>query len=463
MSIGVPFKFSYQNQKVYIQRLVSILTMLNGAKTEEMYPFKERLLITILAVLGSYIEWYDYFIAATAASLVWGDVFFSAYPSLATAFSISAFGVAYFTRPIGAYIWGHVGDKYGRKSSMIYTLLTVSIGMLGITVLPSSYSIGIIAPILLFTFRSIQGIGFGGEYGGAATWVLETNAKSKWRGTWTSSVMSAVGLGGGTGAGIFLYLEHTVSRAALLSFWWRIPFLIGTILLVVAGIIRYYALESNIFIKLQKAGKVLKNPANAVIKKQIGIILLLATAWLYIYWVNPATIQLFAVPYLTHLHIANAAIYVTYAIFISDFIIAFTTILGGFLSDLIGRRSTIIVSALGVAILIYPYLYLIKTGIFINILLATILLNGLAFIGEGSFTAFFPEIYNTNVRYSGSGLSYQFSAFYMGFIYTFALPLILISSYVEIYMIIITLLFVALALIVRLRTFEETKNLDLSI
>jgi len=173
----------------------------------ELYPLKERVKIAALAVFGSYVEWYDYFIAATAAALVWSDVFFSAYPYLSTAFSIAAFGVAYFTRPVGAYIFGHIGDKYGRKSSLIYTLLTVSVAMFGISVLPSANSIGVIAPILLFVFRAIQGIGFGGEYGGAATWVLETNAYSKLRATWTSLTMAVIGLGSGTGAALYYYLS----------------------------------------------------------------------------------------------------------------------------------------------------------------------------------------------------------------------------------------------------------------
>ena len=426
----------------------------------ELYPLKERVKIAALAVFGSYVEWYDYFIAATAAALVWSDVFFSAYPYLSTVFSIAAFGVAYFTRPVGAYIFGHIGDKYGRKSSLIYTLLTVSVAMFGISVLPSANSIGVIAPILLFVFRAIQGIGFGGEYGGAATWVLETNAYSKWRASWTSLTMAVIGLGSGTGAALYYYLSTHFSRADLLNFWWRVPFFIGVVLIISAAIIRYFALESNLFVKLQKAGKVLKNPANVAIKTHIGLMLLIATTWLYIFWVNPATIQLFATPYLAKMGISRT--YVTYTLIVSNFIIPFTTIFGGFLSDLIGRRTTIVISALSVAIFIYPYIILLQSGNLFNILIAQIILNALAFIGEGSFTAYFPELFRTQFRYTGSGVSYQFTAMYMGFVYSFLLPAILLSGNPTIYVIIVTIVFCGLSMLIRLRLWQETVKSDIS-
>jgi Major Facilitator Superfamily. len=429
-------------------------------KTVQIYTRSERIKITALAVFGSYVEWYDYFVAATAAALVWPAIFFSAFPVLGTAFSIAAFGVSYFTRPLGAYVFGHFGDKYGRKSSLIFTLLTVGIGMIGISALPSATAIGLAAPILLFIFRAIQGMGFGGEYGGAATWVLEVNAMSKWRATWTSLTMAVIGLGSATGAGLYVYLSSIFSRQDLLNFWWRVPFIIGVILLFSAALIRYFALESNIFVKLKQEGKVLKNPANVAVKKHIGLMLLIATTWLYIFWTNPALIQLFATPFLAKHGIPS--IYVTYTLLISNIIIFFTTILGGFLSDLVGRRTTIVLSALLVAIFVYPYTILIQSGNLLYILIAQILINAFAFIGEGAFTAYFPEIYRAQYRYTGSGMSYQFAAMYMGFVYSFGLPYIVSLSNPIPVVIGVTLLFCILSLIVRLKVWQETRGVDIS-
>lgn len=426
----------------------------------ELYTRNERIKIAALAVFGSYVEWYDYFVAATAAALVWPDIFFSPYPQLSTAFSIAAFGVSYFTRPVGAFIFGHFGDKYGRKSSLIFTLLTVGVAMIGISALPSATAIGLAAPVLLFVFRAIQGLGFGGEYGGAATWVLETNAYSKWRATWTSLTMAVIGLGSATGAGLYYYLSLTFSRTDLLNFWWRVPFIIGVILLFSAALIRYFALESQLFVKLQKENKILKNPATTAVKRHIGIMLLAATTWLYIFWTNPAVIQLFATPFLAKLGISRT--YVTYTLIISNLVIFFTTVLGGFLSDLVGRRTTIVLSALLVAIFIYPYTILIQSGNLLNILIAQILINAFAFIGEGAFTAYFPEIFRTQYRYTGSGFSYQLTALYMGFVYTFGLPYIVgVSNPIPI-VIGVTLVFCILSLTVRLRLWKETNKADIS-
>jgi MFS family permease len=429
-------------------------------KEVKIYPLRERIKITTLAVFGSYVEWYDFFVAASAAALVWPAIFFAPFPEYAVAFAIAAFGVAYFTRPVGAFIFGHIGDKYGRKASLILTLLVVGAAMGGIAALPTAKEIGLAAPILLFIFRAIQGLGFGGEFGGAVTWVIEVNAFSRWRATWTSTTMAVIGLGLATSSGLYLYLFSVFPREEVLGFWWRVPFIIGVILLFSAGLIRYFALESNLFLKLKEEGKVLKNPAVTAAKRHIGLMMLVATSWLYIFWVNPALINLFAVPYLANNH-GIPSVYVTYTLVISNTIIFFTTILGGFLADLIGRRLTIILSALLVALFIYPYAILLQSGNLFNILIAQILINAFAFIGEGAFTAYFPEIYRTQYRYTASGVSYQFTALYMGFVYTFLLP-VLIGLRDPIPAVIgITLLFCALSLVVRLRMYQETRGLSI--
>lgn len=425
----------------------------------ETYSFRERILVTVLSSFGSYVEWYDYFIAATAATLIWPTVFFAKFSAIAYGISIASFGVAYFTRPIGAYIFGHLGDRRGRRSSLVLTLFTVGVAMLGITVLPSSDVIGIWGPILLFTFRAIQGVGFGGEYGGAASWVLEVNAKSKWRGTWTSAVMTTVGLGGGTGALLYLFLEGFYSKAALLNYGWRIPFALGVVLLFSTALIRYFAQESNVFVRLQKLGKTLKRPASTAIKKHIGLMMFIGLSWVFIFWINPGVIQLFATSYLAKHGVATT--YTTYALVVSDFVIPFATLLGGFVADLLGRRKAVLISAVLTIVFAYPYLTMIESGNLTYVLLATVVINSFVFIGEGSFTPYVIELFSTEYRYSGGGMSYQFAALYAGILFTFALPTILLSSYVTSYVLGLS---IALPLIPALAVLflRETSKLDIS-
>lgn len=391
----------------------------------------ERVRITVLAAFGSYVEWYDYFIAAFAATLIWPTVFFAKFKVLSYAISITSFGVSYFTRPIGAYIFGHLGDREGRRTSLIWTLLTVGLAMLGITILPGSDKIGVWGPILLFTFRAIQGLGFGGEFGGAISWVLEANANSKWRGTLTTLMEAVVGLGGGTGALFYLFLEHSYSKSDLLGYGWRIPFAVGFVLLFSTALIRYFAQESRIFIKLKEEGKVLKRPANTAVKKHFGLILLAGLLWLYVFWVNPGVIQLFATRFLTQYGVTPA--YVTFTLVITNFTFPLANILGGFLSDLIGRRTVIAISAFLTIIFAYPYLIMVESGNPLSILLAQVFFACFALFGVGGLTPYTAELFNPQYRYSGGGLSYQFSALYAGILFTFVIPIILQNTQPTLY------------------------------
>jgi len=428
-------------------------------KITETYTTVERAKIIVLSTFGSFVEWYDFFIAAVAASLVWQFIYFNVFPQLSATFSIAAFGVSYFTRPIGAYLFGHLGDKKGRKYTLILTLVTVGVAMLGISVLPPASSIGLLAPILLFVFRAVQGIGFGGEFGGAASWVLESNSHSKWRGTFTSLTNAALGLGGGTAAALLFYLSSVVPRSSFLDFWWRVPFIIGVIFLFSAALIRYFALESNLFMKLEKEGKVLKSPANFAIRKEIGLMLLVALAWLYAWWINPTLIQIFAPFYLSKFGISST--YVTYTIMVTNFVIVATMTLGGFLSDLIGRKKTVIISAILSAAFIYPYTLLLASYNLFNILIAQVVIYSLATLGSGSLTVYYTELFKTQYRYSASGLSYQFVALYAGILITFGVPYILSSANPLLYVILIGII-LSVATIVIISRMKETKDLNIS-
>ena len=200
------------------------------------------------AAFGSILEFYLLYVAGLAAGEVWPKIFFqSSSASLAFILSIFAYMVTYFVRPVGALFFGHFGDRIGRKSQLIATILIVAVSSLIIGIMPGYAVIGVAAPILLVLMRAIQGFGFGGEYGGASSLVAESVAHSKWRYLWTSFVQFPVSMALGLGALSFFYVGTAFKGAAFLNIGWRIPFIVGAIVGAIGVYIRYKVVESPIF------------------------------------------------------------------------------------------------------------------------------------------------------------------------------------------------------------------------
>ena len=208
---------------------------------------RELTKVTIAAGIGGVVEYYDFFIASFAAASIWPLIFFSDLgPGAAVAFSILTFGLVYITRPIGAYVFGHVGDRVGRKRTLIYTLFAMGLGLLGIALTPDYSSIGWSAIALLVFFRLLFGIGLGGEYGGAVSWITEFASRSRWRAFWNMwATPVPIGL-------LFASLEPSRIWASsmggdFISYGWRILFAIGGVLVIVGLLIRYTVSESPAF------------------------------------------------------------------------------------------------------------------------------------------------------------------------------------------------------------------------
>jgi MFS family permease len=381
--------------------------------------------VTAAATIGTVMEWYDFFLAALLATTVWPLIFFPAFdPVVGTAAALSTYFVVWFSRPIGAYIFGYYGDRIGRKTTLIWTLLLMGISSIIIGITPDYYTIGWVAPVIIILMRLLLGIGLGGEWGGAASWVLEFATKSKYKGFWTSWVNFAIYAGLALGAGLFI-LFRALDPANFVTVGWRYLFIIGGIMIIIGIIIRYTISESPLFVALKNKGEVDDSPALKVLKIEWKIIMLQASSWAYIITATSGVILAYSVPYLIALEFDP--IFPIYTIVIGAISGAIFTIIGGIITDFLGKKSVMIFSIILVIIFSYPYFLLLGTKNITLILLAQSLLFAITALAVGALPKRFGEHFNTKYRYSGAGLSFQIGAL-LGGIPAIIIPLFAILA-----------------------------------
>ena len=381
--------------------------------------------VTAAATIGTVMEWYDFFLAALLATTVWPLIFFPVFdPVVGTAAALSTYFVVWFSRPIGAYIFGYYGDRIGRKTTLIWTLLLMGISSIIIGITPDYYTIGWVAPVIIILMRLLLGIGLGGEWGGAASWVLEFATKSKYKGFWTSWVNFAIYAGLALGAGLFI-LFRALDPANFVTVGWRYLFIIGGIMIIIGIIIRYTISESPLFVALKNKGEVDDSPALKVLKIEWKVIMLQASSWAYIITATSGVILAYSVPYLIALEFDP--IFPIYTIVIGAISGAIFTIIGGIITDFLGKKSVMIFSIILVIIFSYPYFLLLSTKNITLILLAQSLLFAITALAVGALPKRFGEHFNTKYRYSGAGLSFQIGAL-LGGIPAIIIPLFAILA-----------------------------------
>lgn len=365
--------------------------------------------------LGTTIEWYDFFLYGYAASLIFPKLFFPPFYSPLTALliSLSTYAVGFVARPVGAMIFGHLGDKLGRRTGLLWDLILMGIGTGIIGLLPGYAVLGFGSLVIATVSRILQGIGVGGEWGGATTWLTEYAAKSKWRAFWGSWVQQGVPIGLLWASGILgLFASFPEnSPLNLFNLGWRIAFWIGAVAAIVGIIIRLALLESPLFENLIYKGEISKIPSIEVWRKYWSRILLLAASWaaqnagFYLY-------SVYSVDFLIGLHFSrNLALL---SVTISSLIGIFIIIIFGLLADRIGRRIGMM-AAFGLGLVFsFPYVLLLLKENFLLILLAQLLMT-IAVLGSYAIIpAFFAENFPTKYRYSGTGLSYHMAAPFAG-------------------------------------------------
>jgi MFS family permease len=382
------------------------------------YKRSEIIKVATAAVIGTTIEWYDFFIAGTAAALAWPSVFFpSKDPAVSLLNAIITFGIGFVARPIGAILFGHFGDKLGRKNVLIWTLLTMGIGTLGIGLTPPYSSmpgwigIGVWAGILVTIFRLLQGLGVGGEWGGATSLVAEFSAKSKYRAFWGSWVQQGVPFGLIAANGVFLLIASTFSQQDFLSWGWRIPFYIGAVVIVIGIIIRYKISETPLFKTVLEKRQIEKVPFVKLMKEQWKTVIILAIGWWY---VNSLfyIITSFSQGYLVLLGFTRP--FAILSIVIASVVAVFITILGSVIADKIGRKPVLLISSFGSGILSIPYVMLLNMQNSLIVILAQVMLLNIVLFGYAVLPAYFSEHYPTKYRYSGTAFTYHIASPFSG-------------------------------------------------
>ncbi|HEY5549008.1 MAG TPA: MFS transporter [Coriobacteriia bacterium] len=365
------------------------------------------------SVVGTALEWYDFFIYGTAAALVFGTVFFpKAEARTGVLLAFATFGVGFLFRPLGGILFGHLGDRIGRKMTLIVTTLVmgVSTGVIGL--LPTYKTIGVAAPILLVLLRVCQGLGAGAEFGGAST-LLAEHAPHHRRGFFTSFAQTGVQIGLLTGTIVFLFVSQ-LSDEALFSWGWRVPFLVSFLMIGVALYVRLRVEESPIFKEMRATQTILKLPVLDAIRRYprnmvIGIGAHVAdTAVIYLY----AT---FTVNYITKTLGLSRSIALTGIVVFSIIVIVLQPIYGA-LSDRIGRKPLNVFSVVFTAAFAFPFWLLVDTGTPALIWLALILATSLGWAPMIAVQpAFYAELFGARVRYSGFATSREVGASIAGF------------------------------------------------
>jgi len=361
---------------------------------------------TLSGWIGSVLEYYDFFIYATAASLIFPQIFFPAGdPKMALIASLATYGVGYIARPIGAFVLGHWGDTRGRKHVLILCMFLMGISTMAVGLLPTYEQVGILAPILLVTARLVQGFAVAGEISGACSMILE-HAPFGRRGFYSSFTLQGVQMGQILAAAVFLPLAHYMPEAAFNSWGWRIPFLLSFVVIVAGFIIRRKVDETPAFTEESREAALPKAPVLQAIEENWRD--MLRVVCMALMNVIPVVATIFGAAY---------AVQPSYGIGFSKDVYLWIPVLGnclailvipmvGNLADRIGRRPPLVVGALASGLLSFGYLYAISIH---NVPLAigmSLLMWGVVYQGYNAvFPSFYPELFPTRTRVSAMAVS----------------------------------------------------------
>jgi len=367
--------------------------------------------------LGSAIEYYDFLLYGTAASLVFGPLFFSNQgPAVALAASFATFAVGYLARPLGGIIFGHLGDRIGRKATLVTTMLMMGVASCLIGFLPTTAQIGALAPMLLVLLRIVQGLAVGGEWGGAALMALEHSPKKK-RG-FSASFANMGGPAGALLATLVFAAFSALPEEQFLSWGWRIPFVLSAALVVVGLFIRLKVSESPLFLEAQKRAEEKKATkqelAIVTVFKKFRKPLLLASTAAVAALAFQTFMATFAISMATNTGVGATAVLLCKAA--AALVHIFTIGYFAHLSDRVGRKRVLITGGIVSIVMAYPLLMLLGSGSVVLVLVGFLLGNSILQASMyGPLAAYISEMFGTSARYTGAGLAYQLGATVGGF------------------------------------------------
>ncbi|MFE2264345.1 MFS transporter [Streptomyces griseosporeus] len=373
--------------------------------------------IVAASLIGTTIEWYDFFLYGSAAALVFNKLFFpDSDPLVGTLLSFLTYAVGFAARPLGALVFGHYGDRLGRKKLLVLSLLLMGGATFAIGLLPTHATVGSAAPVLLTALRLVQGFALGGEWGGAVLLVSE-HGDARRRGFWASWPQTGAPAGQLLATGVLSLLTAVLSDDAFGSWGWRIPFLLSGVLVIVGLWIRLSVDESPVFRQALAQAEARKAAQDGVAEK-LPLVSVLRHHWRDVliamgarmaenisYYVITAFILVYAT---TAADVSKQT--ALNAVLIASAVHFAVIPLWGALSDRIGRRPVYLIGAVGVGLWMFPFFALIDTSGFGSMVLAVtvgLVLHGAMYAPQA---AFFSEMFATRMRYSGASIGAQFAS-----------------------------------------------------
>ena len=393
--------------------------MTTHTSTDKAPPKSSIGKVVFASLIGTAVEWYDFFLYGSAAALVFGTLFFpEADPITGTLLAFGTYALGFVARPLGGVVFGHFGDKVGRKKMLVVTLMLMGIATVGIGLLPTYATIGVTAPILLLVCRLLQGFAVGGEWGGAVLMAAE-HGDPEHRGFWSSWPQAGVPLGNLLATGVLFVLAAVQSDADFEAWGWRIPFLLSAVLVFIGLWVRLSLEESPVFKEAQdelaakaEAETSSHMPIIEVIKhypKEVLIAMGMRMAENISYYIFTVVVISYVKVYLdAGTDLILKALLIGAAI---QFI--WIPIVGHF-SDKIGRRPLYLAGAAGVGIWSFFFFGLIDSmseGKVVLAIVVGLILHSLMYAPQA---AFFSELFGTSVRYTGASVGYQLASIFAG-------------------------------------------------
>ncbi|MEU3285347.1 MFS transporter [Streptomyces longwoodensis] len=374
--------------------------------------------IVAASLIGTTIEWYDFFLYGSAAALVFNKLFFpGSDPLVGTLLSFLTYAVGFAARPLGALVFGHYGDRLGRKKLLVLSLLLMGGATFAIGLLPTHASVGTAAPVLLTLLRLVQGFALGGEWGGAVLLVSE-HGDARRRGFWASWPQTGAPAGQLLATGVLSLLTAVLSDDAFTSWGWRVPFLLSGVLVMVGLWIRLSVDESPVFRQALAAAEARRAARGADAAEKLPLVAVLRHHWRDVliamgarmaenisYYVITAFILVYAT---TSADMSKQT--ALNAVLIASAVHFAVIPAWGALSDRVGRRPVYLFGAAGIGLWMFPFFRLVDTASFGNLVLAVtvgLVLHGAMYAPQA---AFFSEMFGTRMRYSGASMGAQFAS-----------------------------------------------------
>ncbi|MGG5173062.1 MFS transporter [Pseudarthrobacter sp. J1738] len=361
---------------------------------------------TMSGWVGSALEYYDFSIYASAAALVFPQVFFPSHdPAVAVVASLATYGVGYVARPIGAFVLGTMGDRHGRKNVLVLAMLLMGVSTFLVGILPTYQQVGLLAPLLLVLLRLVQGFAVAGELGGAGAMIIEHSPDKK-RGFYASFALQGTQVGSILAAASFIPLSAFLPAADFASWGWRIPFLLSAVVIVAAYIIRRGVEESQAFLGEKQSRDIERVPVFTVFRESGSVIF--RAVCMGLANVIGTTVVVFGAAYATQPAYGVKMSPSTYLWMpvLANIVAVILIPLFGRLSDRIGRRPLMIFGPLAAGLLSFFYLQVVsQRNVVLTVLLAILIFGILYQMWNATFASFFQELFPTRTRVTGFAVS----------------------------------------------------------